>query len=1519
MGNGMAVAIVGMAGRFPGAADVESFWQHLIQGAEGIRAFTDEELLARGVPPALLSREHFIKAGAVLEQVDTFDASLFGYSPREAALMDPQHRIFLECAWEALERSGQWPDTERSTGVFAGTSMSTYLLFNLLTHRELIDAGDTFQVMIGNDKDFLATRVSYNLDLRGPSVNIQTGCSTSLVAVHHACQALLSYQCDVALAGGVSVDVPQRTGYIHEPRGIASPDGHCRPFDAQGQGTVFGSGVGVVVLKRLEDALASRDSIHAVILGTAINNDGSTKVGYTAPSPEGQAEVIARALAVAGVPARSIGYVEAHGTGTLLGDPVEVSALTRVFRAETADTGFCGLGSVKSNIGHLDAASGVAGLIKATLAVEHGALPPTLHFRQPNPNIDWERSPFVVNGSLTPWKKDQGPRRAGVSSFGIGGTNAHAVLEQAPPPPSTGPSRPWKVLPVSAHSGQALQALTHRLRTHLATHPGQDLSDVAYTLQVGRKALPYRQILVCREREEAHAVLESGDPERLLTRQSRAASRTVAFMFPGGGAQYVNMGRELYETEPSFRRHLETCASLLKRTGLSLLEALYPSGEASSRLTRPSVALPALFCLEYALAELWKEWGVVPEALMGHSMGEYTAACQAGILSLEDGLALVCERGRLFEQLPPGAMASVPLPEEAVRPFLGPRVSLAAINGAAQCALAGDEEAIEALLRQLQAQGIEGRRIHIDVAAHSHLVDPILPAFASFVSRLKLKPPTVPIVSCVTGTWMTPEEATRPDYWVRHLRQPVRFGQGVATLAELPCQILLEVGPGRTLSSLARLRMGHEADVTVLASLRGPREEGSDAQHLLTTLGRLWMEGVPVSWKHFSAHEQRRRVQLPTYPFERQRHWMEPRALAPSTPPPLERQPHAADWFYLPSWKRSLVRAPLPGPQRWLLVTDGQDLDSLLAKRLRRDGHSVTVAIAGSQAQRTAEDTYEVVPGSRASYAELLTLLEKAGRSPERIAFLRPLASCGPGPEGERKALEVAFHEPLALGQALAELPDSPPRHLVIVSSGVQAVGGHEPLHPEKAALLGICRVLPQELPHLTCKSVDVTPPTDEALLALLVEQLAQELTGPSSNATLAWRGVHRWEQSYESLSLPPPATPAPLRPQGTYLITGGLGGLGLVLAEHLARAVQARLVLVGRTPVPERQQWEALAALPGTDPLGSKLRKLLEFEALGARVLALSADTADATHMEEVLHRARAEFGELHGVIHAAGVPAGGLSQLRTREATEEILRPKVHGARVLDRLLNGTPLDFFLLCSSLTAVAGDFGQVDHCAANAFLDAFAQKRAAEGARHIMSLGWDTWREVGQAVTTALPAGLEHLREQMLAHALSPQEGVDVFGRALAHLQPHLVVSTRPLPSVLARSPSLLQELAGAGAPSPSTSPPPATLSSVDEVESLLGDIWRRLLGISHVHAHDNFFELGGNSLIGLKLVAEIKQRMGLEFPIVQLFKKPTLGGMARLLSPPSEEAAAPDSALIHRRGRGALRRERMQRKLDNS
>jgi len=1502
------IAIVGMACRFPGARGVEEFWRNLRDGVESLVLLSDEELLAAGVSAQLLSNPNYVKAGMILDGIEMFDASFFGFSPREAELMDPQHRLFLECSWEVLEAAGyNCEKYKRAVGVFAGVGANAYL-FNFTEESEAVRTLGSYQAIISNDKDFLATRVSYKLNLKGPSLSIQTACSTSLVATHLACQSLLNGECDMALAGGVSIRLPQRAGYLYEPESIHSPDGHCRAFDARAQGPGGGNGVGIVLLKRLSDALADGDNVYAVVKGSAVNNDGALKVGYTAPSVDGQTKVIMEALAVAGVDPATVGFVEAHGTGTALGDPIEILALTKAFRAHAQEKEFCAIGSVKTNIGHLDTAAGVAGLIKTALALKNKQIPPSLHFEQPNPNIDFANSPFYVNTALVEWEAGLSPRRAGVSSFGIGGTNAHFILEEAPPIESLNATRPYQLLLLSCKTKTALETATANLVEHFGRQPELNLADAAYTLQVGRKSFNHRRMLVCRDLEDARSALATQDPQRVFTSVQEAAARPVIFMFPGVGAQYVQMGRELYYNEEPFRKQVDRCLELLKpKMRVDLRSVLYPIDEQDSRQTeKPSIALASLFVIEYALAQLLMNWGVRPYAMIGHSFGEYVAACLAGVISLDDALSLVAVRGRLIEQLPKGSMISVPLSERDLRPFLGKRLSLAAINGPALCVVSGPTEAIEELEKTLSDNRIEVGRLHTAFAFHSEMVKPILDEFTGFVRTLSLRAPEIPYVSTLTGTWITAEEATNPDYWAQHLRQTVRFGEGLCTLWDGEDRILLEVGPGQTLSTLARQHTSKPSRQVILSSLRHPHEPHSDVAFLLNAIGRLWLAGAQVDWQHLYASEQRRRVALPTYPFESQRYWIEAPAQTRNghSPPPAsaasnKREP--VNWFYLHSWKRSLRSLSIPKRESTphLVFSDGYGFGDQVARQLRAAGHPVVTVEVGQQFASLGADVYTIDPTQPEDYRALLRDLRRVDKLPRKIVHLwsiGPIAQAV-AETGMAEELDRGFYTLVHLTQMLANDNITIPLEIVVIANGLHDITGEESLCPQKATIIGPCIVIPQECPNITCRTLDVVLPVPGSEEERnLVERVVAELLTDPTDLTIAFRNQHRWAQTFEPVQLKPEGGASTrLREAGVYLIVGGLGGVGHILATCLAQTKRVKLVLTGRTVLPNREDWEDwLAAHDKSDDAGSaeirrKIRKVRALEELGAEVMVQAADVANLEQMRQVVDVTYTRFGSLHGVIHAAGVSKDKAfcTIQETVRKDSEWFRLKVQGLLVLDEVLGDKELDFCLLTSSLSSILGGLGHVSYSASNLFMDAFAHKQNRNHRTAWTSINWEGWR-LDEEFSSA-----PNLASALLEFTLTDAEGMDVLQRILsADRVAQLVVSTGDLQSRIDKwiKREWLRETEAVHVTTSATLHPRPDLPNpyvapTSKIQEEIVPIWQQLIGIEEIGIYDNFFELGGSSLLATQLVSRLRDKFQVEVALRSFFESPTIVGLAESIT----------------------------------
>ncbi len=1541
-GSAGDIAVIGMMGRFPGAYNLDQFWQNLLDGVESVSFFSDQDVEAAGVDPAILNRADYVKAWAALEDMDLFDASFFGYSPKEVELMDPQHRIFLECAWEALESAGY--DSERyggAIGVFAGMGMDYYFLSNLYPDTDLM-ARLGWQIRIGNSAAFLSTCVSYKMNLRGPSLNVQTACSTSLVAVCLACQSLQNYQCDTALAGGVSIRVPQEAGYMYQEGGILSPDGHCRAFDARAQGTVPGNGAGVVVLKRLQDALAERDTIHAIIKGSAVNNDGALKAGYMAPSVNSQAEVIATAQALAGISPETITYVEAHGTGTALGDPIEVAALTQAFRLGTARNGYCAIGSVKTNIGHLDAAAGIAGFIKTVLALQHKWIPPSLHFEHPNPKIDFSNSPFYVNAASSEWKVDGLPRRAGVSSFGIGGTNAHVVLEEAPAVGPSGPTRSAQLLVLSAKTRAALDTATDNLAAYLEQHPDLDLADAAYTLQVGRRAFSHRRMLICQSVADAVSALKTKDPQRVASSLYPAGEgqRPVAFLFPGLGDHYMGMAHELYRSERTFRESVDHCASLLvPHLGLDLRDVLFSSRDlarqGSDMPTEPGmdlrqmlgtrdplvgtwgdlgqthIAQPAVFVIEYALAQMWMAWGIHPQAMIGHSLGEYVAACLAGVFSLPDALALVAKRARWIGTLAPGSMLAVPFGPEELQPFLTIDLSLAAINGPSLCVVAGPPDAVGALEEQLTRQKIVCRRLPTAQAFHSKMMAPLADEFARLVETIQRRPPQVPYLSNVTGTWITADQAMNPHYWAQHLCQSVRFSDGVEKLLSGAKWVLLEVGPGQSLLSFARLHPGWDdaAGQVGLPSLRSAYNHQSDTSFLLNTLGKLWLAGIELDWAGFYAQGTRRRIPLPTYPFERERYWIEsPRqGTGQFAAPPLSvsgKSPQMEDWFFTPTWQQTLLPSPaeLDQGRCWLVFMDPQGLGAALVERLRSQAQRVITVVTGKVFEQSGHDAYTLNPQERADYRTLFQCIGKEGRMPDVVAHLWSLTAgdVSSNLSSFEQMQDLGYYSVLFLIQALAQQDLAQPVRMGIITNALYEVDGNDMVAPEKATLLGLCKVAPQEYSNLACICIDVTWPDLKNRQKRLEDWLIAELVIDSPNVPIAYRGGKRWAQTFMPLPLRHHDTvKRPLREHGVYLITGGLGNVGYTVGRYLARTLKARLVLCSRSGLPPRDQWaDILAQSIGEDRIAQRIRRVQHLEALGAEVMVAGVDVTQETQLRDLVAQVYDRFGQLNGVLHAAGViedPSASSPIAQVGRTESEVqFHPKAHGLYVLENALADREIDFCLLFSSNAAVLGGLGFTAYAAANAFMDSFALCRNRTCGFPWTSANWDPW--------PAETSPMAETRSQVGQYAMTLEESQEAFRRVTCLADGGQVVVatgdfsarldlwvrrvTRPERQVVAahKRPALASEYI-----------PPR-----DKTEETIAAIWTRVLGVEEIGIYDNFFDLGGHSLLAMQVLNHLRQAFGVQVSLRSLFERATVADIADLVRQSMASASEKkDQALI--------------------
>jgi phthiocerol/phenolphthiocerol synthesis type-I polyketide synthase E len=1493
------IAVVGMSVRVPGAETLEQFWANLRDGVESIRFFSDEELLAAGVSAEDLANPDYVKACGALRDVESFDADFFSFTPREAETLDPQHRIFLECAWRALEHAGC--DPQRYDGriaVYGGVGLNGYLIHNLLGHRDLLATLGGWQLSLGNDKDFAVSRVSYKLNLQGPSIAVNTACSTSLVATAMGCQSLLNYQCDMVLAGGCSVHLPQDRGYFYHHGGTLSPDGHCRPFEAHAAGTIDGNGAAIVALKRLEDALVDGDEVYGVIRGFAVNNDGDLKVGYTAPSVEGQAEVIREAQEMAGISAADIHYVETHGTGTDLGDPVEMAALVEAFRASTANKGYCAIGSVKSNIGHLDTAAGTASLIKTLLAIRHGQIPPLLHFEAPNPKIDFARSPFYINGELIEWPRaGDAPRRAGVSSFGIGGTNAHIVVEEAPARSPSVAARDWQLLTLSAKSATALDQLSLDLADYVQENPQESMADIAHTLQVGRREFVHRRSVLVGDAGDAIENLRDLGAVRTYANVA-ASDPPVVFLFSGQDAQYIHMAAGL-RGESAFANALAECSALLAEHGINLEELIWPGGGVGAPQFDAEFALDPvpLLAIEYALARLWQSWGVEPSAMLGYSLGEYVVAVLAGVLSLGDALGLAAAVRELLRATEPGALLGVALGAGEVQNELGATLYLAMVNGPRQCVVGGAPDAVEALHQRLLKRGVSAQPLPIARAFHTPMMQPLVDAFRQHLERVELQPPTLPYISCLTGDWISDAEATDPEHYLALATGTVQLDAALETLlADAICgeagATLLEVSPAQTLSSLAAQHPRRPESVEIFSSLRDPRyqvsgavgrEKNGDQPTLLATLGRVWARGVAVDWSAFHLEQGRRRLALPGHPFQRQRYWVEP---APQGAEPTlvaaEQGKSAAveRWFYAPGWRR----CPRPystatdAPIDWLVFADAGGVAEALAFRLETQGHRVVLVRSGSDfAER--EDGFVLDLNSPEQLDRLLSELNASGRAPARIAHM---ALLGLSTE-ENQLLEQSFYGLLYLGRALGQHCFDSEVDLILLSDGLLAVGDAPALRPGKAVALGPLRVIPQEYPNIHTRALDIVPASEgrgrDALLCAMLAEFSAECTEPA----VALRGNNRWVEHFDPLPLSAPAdTPRRLRLQGTYLITGGLGQIGLTLADYLWRTLRANIVLTSRSPLPPEAEWQALvedANTPGD--LRRRLRQIRQLRAAGADVLCAVADVANAVDMERVFEQAEVQFGKINGVIHAAGL-VGEASFATIKECEraecEEQFRPKIAGLAALEQVLSERDIDFCLLCSSLSPILGGLGFSAYAASNLYMDAVAERTAAT-AIPWLGINWEGWHFEDEPDLGGAGAAVAEL-------GLSPEEGCDVFARLMDVTGLNrIVVSTGALERRIAQWVGGFEVVGDESGVFVAQGGRPSLLGEpVDPstpTEEAMVDLWRRLLGIEAIGAQDNFFELGGNSLLLTQLVALMRRTFQVDLSLAELFNTPTVADIA--------------------------------------
>ncbi len=1499
--TGLEVAVIGLSCRFPGASNIEQFWHNLQNGVESITSFTDEQLREQGISEELLKNKDYVKKGSILEQFDLFDERFFGYSPKDAQVLDPQVRLFHECSWEALEDAGYVPDNYPGLiGLFTGASSNLNWNARVLLYEG--EHRDQYTELQMSNKDFLATRISYKLNLKGPSLNISTACSTSLVAIHNACRSLLSGECDMAMAGGVSLLIPNKTGYLYQDGAFLSKDGHTRTFDEESNGFIFGSGLGVVVLKPLENALADKDNIYAVIKGSAINNDGNRKVGYMAPSVEGQSEVLNYALQISELAPESISYIETHGSGTLLGDSVEFNAINRVFGKNRTNN--CILGSVKTNFGHLDAASGVAGFIKTVLSLQHKQLPPTLHFNKSNPNLDIENKSFEINTTLIDWKNNSYPLRAGVSAFGVGGTNAHVILEAHPKLSSSTLTEKKQLILLSAKTFTSLDKMSENLVRYLKENPEQVLSDIAYTLQAGRKLFDYRKKIVCDDHGQLIDALTNSETRQAHTFYAQDRYEQVVFVFPGQGAQYVNMGRELYENESIFQNHIDQILEILKEfSNKNFRKMLFPDNQdlewAHEALTCIENNVIVLFIICYALAQLLIAWGIKPDVVIGYSGGEYVAATIAGLFSLEGVLQLLVKRTELLGRLPDGVMLNIPLPVAEVEALLDSSLEIA-IDNEDSCVVGGAIEDVQKLEEKLKSKRCICTPLSSSKVIHTSRVNSILDEYRESFAEIKYSKLTIPYLSSVRGDWVDQDEIATADYWIDQLKNCVNFVNALKKFDNNKNNVFIEIGPGHDMSALIK-RMKKPGKKDMIVNLIPFSNNHADPlYHFYNRIGSLWQYGITINWSLFNP--QCRRISLPTYHFERKRFWLDVDFMQPTSKhsEKMNIRNKCSDWYYEPTWKRkSIYRGKTDNCDKiknCLVFSDFSSLSQRFLAELDQYKNNIIVVSKGTEYKEVKSRFFTINPSVDTDYEKLFKRLSELAFIPDEIFHFWNINAQTYNPDvefsGEEQA-EYLDNGYFSLINCARELENNFANHqvdIVIIADDICKVTGKDHIIPYKATLLGPLKVIPIENAALSCRCLDIginhDKKTEEEIIRILLSA-SRELPNASP---VAFRDNYLWVGLYESVYHEKIDNNV-LKTGGTYLITGGLGGLGLSIAQYLAQEYRVTLVLVGRSDFPPRQQWEKLLDEKSTNgEIRRKIEKLLEIESSGSTIHLYQADIGDENQVLLLHDEIIKNVGKINGLIHAAGIADGFIIQRIERENSKKMLAAKISGTIILNRIFRNDIHDFCMLFSSLGSLIPAIGQTGYCAANSFLDAYAHYSFAnDWSYRVISVNWERWGDLGMSIENARVH--KKLTRQTLQNVISEKEGWDAFSQLMNTHEPQIIISAYDI-NKLVDSVTTVQHL--------SLSQPGIDefeqdklakiykrpdltteyVAPVNKNEKIIATIWEKQFGIKHVGIYDNLFELGGDSLVALSIQAKIRDEFDTYIPMAYFFNNPTISGI---------------------------------------
>lgn len=1494
--TGIEIAVIGMAVRFPGAANIKEFWDNLKNGVESILPLSDEEFERFHLDKSLLANPKYVKTkGGYLEGKEYFDADFFGFTPNEAEVLDPQIRIFLECTWEALEDAGYIPDSYPGyIGLYAGGSSNLHWK-KAAIDKCIAESIDDLSMSMLIDETNLCTLTSYKLNLKGPSIFLQSACSTSLVAVHLACQGILNRDCDIALAGGTTIATTRAIGYIYQTGMIFSPDGHCRAFDADSKGVVGGEGAGVVVLKALDEAVADRDHIYAVVKSTAVNNDGARKVGFTAPGVIGQAEVIKIAHQLAQVEAESISYIETHGTGTEIGDPIEIAGLKRAFRIDTGKQKICAIGSVKTNFGHLGSAAGIAGFIKTVLALENRQIPPSLNFQKPNPKIDFENSPFYVNTRLSEWLQEKYPLRAGVSAFGIGGTNAHAVLEEMPRQNIETDPREWKMILLSANKRAVLEEYGEKVITFLKNNRDIDLADIAYTLQIGRKALKYRRMVVARSAENAAARLMKENGRAQLFEIPRE-NPSIIFMFSGQGSLYENLGAELYRNELFFRSEVDKCLAILKQVGSSNIKPFLfteDNNDIKDRdITRQDISQMMLFIFEYALARLLMHWGIKQQAMIGFSIGEYVAACLSGVFSLADAIKIVAIRSEVMQQSDKGVMLSVPLPERKIKDFLKNDEEIAvAVDNGSSCIVSGSIEAITKFESLMKTNRYVCMRLNIPLAGHNKLLKVGLTKFENSFSEIHFMKPQIPYISTVTGTWIKDNEAMSPGYWVNHLISTVRFTAGIEKLVKDENKMFVEIGPGSDLCALARRYLSEEKHNRVINLMRSPQGKISEIQYFYNKIGHLWLNGAAIDWEKLYIDEKRRRIPLPTYPFQRHRFWFvdevkEFKANLIEKKQPGIKSDDVTGWFYLPNWERSIEKQGknLEENGVWLLFINNNPFALRLVKELQAQKQVIVIVRRGKRFERIDNREYIINPGNYFDYLLLFEKLKDLHQTPQKVLHLWNDTYNKIGEISYKSIdakMDIGFFSLINIAKAIHKHTPHHEFEIILVTNQVFEITGEEHLDPVKATVLAPVKVIPQESPNIHCRIIDMVITGSETQIEKNVSLLLKDFSSENYHQVTAYRGDYPWALKYKSA--PPVKHPGAniLREKGVYLIIGGLGRIGAILTGYLAEKYKARLILTGRLELPAYNLWdEWLISHDADDRISKRIKTIRKLEMLDARVLYKNVDVTDYTRMKQLIEHAEAIYGEMNGIIYAAAdhdEESFSLVNSIDKNRCIKNFNSKIYGVLVLNEILKERHVDFCLLMSSISSILGGLGFAGYAAANIFMDHFVAWNKKNSRTTWTSVNWDGWELEDQE-----NIGKTDIGYSLAEYVMSQEKGIECFERIVNRRQTGQIIQTpgnldNRIQQWLERG-ALYDD---SGRFSHEAAPKyerPDILTPYtpphNKTELKLVDIWTKLFGFKNIGIEDDFFELGGDSLKAISVLSGILKELNVTISLKDFFQR---------------------------------------------